>query len=214
MSCSFCLRRLPARPRRPPVSSPLEARTGVPVLRAKLCIRLFIRLSASPLAAPRAGAPHKTTSAARARKRRSAFGFPLRACIPHKNFISVSSVRRARALLSPRRRNKPAPLRPCPSGASAPRTGLRPRAAGCASGGAPRVARPEGSHAARAAGPLRSKVRQTERKQSPFVPHCLSAELYLRRNPQKFRRGTPILFLFFPMQVSLRRSLQSSSASR
>lgn len=42
------------------------------------------------------------------------FGFPLRACIPHKNFISVFfGSARPRAAF-PRRRNKPAPLRPVP----------------------------------------------------------------------------------------------------
>lgn len=68
----------------------------------------------------------------------TAFGFSLRACIPHKNFISVSSVRRARALLS---RAAVTSLRRFALSLrrrTAPRTGLRPRAgwlrlrAGCA----------------------------------------------------------------------------------
>ena len=68
----------------------------------------------------------------------TAFGFSLRACIPHKNFISVSSVRRARALLS---RAAVTSLRRFALSLrrrTAPRPGLRPRAgwlrlrAGCA----------------------------------------------------------------------------------
>ena len=58
----------------------------------------------------------------------TAFGFSLRACIPHKNFISVSSVRRARALLS---RAAVTSLRRFALSLrrrTAPRTGLRPRA--------------------------------------------------------------------------------------
>ena len=70
------------------------------------------------------------------------FGFPLRACIPHKNFISVFfGSARPRAAF-PRRRNKPAPLRPVPPaphsaahrpaaarGLAAPPGGVRPRVA-------------------------------------------------------------------------------------
>ena len=98
----------------------------------------------------------------------TAFGFSLRACIPHKNFISVSSVRRARALLS---RAAVTSLRRFALSLrrrTAPRTGLRPRAGWLRlrAGVRPRVARPEGSRAARAAGTLRSRVRQTEQKQS------------------------------------------------
>ena len=89
----------------------------------------------------------------------TAFGFSLRACIPHKNFISVSSVRRARALLS---RAAVTSLRRFALSLrrrTAPRTGLRPRAgwlrlrAGCAH--APRGLKartPHGRRGSRAAG--------------------------------------------------------------
>ena len=74
----------------------------------------------------------------------TAFGFSLRACIPHKNFISVSSVRRARALLS---RAAVTSLRRFALSLrrrTAPRTGLRPRAGWLRlrAGGRPRGARP------------------------------------------------------------------------
>ena len=89
----------------------------------------------------------------------TAFGFSLRACIPHKNFISVSSVRRARALLS---RAAVTSLRRFALSLrrrTAPRTGLRPRAgwlrlrAGCAHASRGLKARaPHGRRGSRAAG--------------------------------------------------------------
>ena len=98
------------------------------------------------------------------------FGFPLRACIPHKNFISVFfGSARPRAAF-PRRRNKPAPLRPVPPAphSSAHRPAAARGLAAPPGGVRPRVARPEGSRAARAAGVPRSRVRQIEQKQRPL----------------------------------------------
>ena len=99
----------------------------------------------------------------------TAFGFSLRACIPHKNFISVSSVRRARALLS---RAAVTSLRRFALSLrrrTAPRTGLRPRAGWLRlRAGAPTRRAAFGSRAARAAGAACGRVRPSE---APDVFH-------------------------------------------
>ena len=173
---SLCLRRPPARPRRPPASSPRrEARTGVCVLRARfLCIRLFIRFGTPP-AAFRSAPSHRTRRLLPHGRGNGVRLFAPRLHTAQELYLCFFGSARPRAAF-PRRRNKPAPLRPVPP---APHSAAhRPAAARRTGGGDP----------AQQSAPNRTKA-------EPFVPHCLSAELYLRRNPAKFRRTAPKLFL-------------------
>ena len=157
---SLCLRRPPARPRRPPASSPRrEARTGVCVLRARfLCIRLFIRFGTPP-AAFRSAPSHRTRRLLPHGRGNGVRLFAPRLHTAQELYLCFFGSARPRAAF-PRRRNKPAPLRPVPP---APHSAAhRPAAArGLAAppgGVRPRVARPEGPRDARAAGVPRGGV--------------------------------------------------------
>lgn len=111
---SLCLRRPPARPRRPPASSPRrEARTGVCVLRARfLCIRLFIRFGTPP-AAFRSAPSHRTRRLLPHGRGNGVRLFAPRLHTAQELYLCFFGSARPRAAF-PRRRNKPAPLRPVP----------------------------------------------------------------------------------------------------